>query len=165
MVFFVMITTMISTTVEICTDITINNLFVGWCKVVVEIISIMEIMIDFSNGWFWRRRTIWWGCNEKSWGEIIYSLLSNRMLKDYLKIFIIALGKTSNYKSIKFIRQSRPTTMAWNCLVITDMFLPWIQVKPLLSKIFKKFLRALMTSCDMKKISYRTNLVSVIPPC
>ncbi len=55
--FFAMIKTMISTTVETFTEMMISNPFVGGCKVVVEIIGIMENTLDFDNCGFRRRRT------------------------------------------------------------------------------------------------------------
>ncbi len=41
---------MICTTVETFTYMTIYNLFLGGCKIVVEIIIITENMIDFGDG-------------------------------------------------------------------------------------------------------------------
>ncbi len=45
-----MITTTISTTVEACNYTMVYNPFVGGCKVIVEIIKIMENKLDFGNG-------------------------------------------------------------------------------------------------------------------
>ncbi len=56
--FFAMIKTMISTTVETYTYTTLYKPFVGGCKVVVEIISIMKNMLDFENSRFRQRKTI-----------------------------------------------------------------------------------------------------------
>ncbi len=70
-----MIKTMISTTVESCNDAMMHNPFVGGYKVVVQIIGITENTFDFGNSGFRRRRTIGWGCNEGTWGEVIISLL------------------------------------------------------------------------------------------
>ncbi len=47
-----MIETMVSTIIETCIDLMINNLFVGGCKIVVEVIGIAKNVIDFGNGRF-----------------------------------------------------------------------------------------------------------------
>ncbi len=100
---------------------------------------------------------------------MINPLLSLTKLGDCIEVFITALGEASKNISIGFIRQGANFIKTDYCgmqlLVIIETFLPWIWVKPLLSTIFKKFLSAWMMSQDMKKISSKTNLVSVIPLC
>ncbi len=43
------IESMISTTIETCIDSTVNNPFVGGCKVVVQLIGIAGNTFDFGN--------------------------------------------------------------------------------------------------------------------
>ncbi len=47
----------ISTTVKICSDLKTYNPFVRGCKIVVEMISITEYMLDFVNSGFRRRKS------------------------------------------------------------------------------------------------------------
>ncbi len=47
-----MIESMVSATIEACIDSTVNNPFVGGCKIVVEIIGIAENALDFGNSRF-----------------------------------------------------------------------------------------------------------------
>ncbi len=77
------------------------------------------------------------------------------MLEDCLEVFITALGETLKNISIGFIRQGASFIKTDHCgmqLLDDDRnILALDPVKPLLSKIFKKFLSASMMSRDMKK--------------
>ncbi len=46
------IESMVSSTIEVCNDAMVNNLFVGGCKAVVEIIGIAKNTVDFGNSGF-----------------------------------------------------------------------------------------------------------------
>ncbi len=43
---------MVPSTIEACIDLTVNNPFVGGCKIVVEIIGIAKNVLYFGNSGF-----------------------------------------------------------------------------------------------------------------
>ncbi len=47
-----LIESMISTTIEACSNLMVNSPFVGGCKIVVEIIGISKNALDFGNSGF-----------------------------------------------------------------------------------------------------------------
>ena len=49
---FTTIESMVSATIEAGIDLTVNNPFVGGCKIVVEIIGIAKNALDFGNSGF-----------------------------------------------------------------------------------------------------------------
>lgn len=89
-----------------------------------------------------------------------------KRLEGCIEVFITAISKTLKNISIDFIKQGAHfiQTNHSGMWLLGYHILSWIWISPLLSKISRTFLRALMWSWNMKQISSRTTLVRVSRP-